>query len=1141
MVLVFIDKPTDARLKAVCSAIPDILHEIQGSVANHCKNSVALYKVHRDAQRHVMKGHRSKPDRVGQRVFCDAFLIAFSRTLKVTAEQKCAADNVLKFLVTYIKYLKKQDENGIENVNPEDEDQACLTERRPIEPRFTKSVLAFLMDGFEAKDKSVRFRVVHTLSELLHSKVTLGDDDLRARLERTLLRDSDSQIRARAGLCLALLYSLDGCVREGVQETLEELYEVMQFDDKPEVRKAILCNLPVDRTTLDHILPHLRDREQTIRKAIYTQVLTPQVSPKDGSPAYCHPSSIKPSQRLAALAGLDDREDGVQKAAEEFIDAWLNAPEPENGQEAAQYDALERLVCLLKFFRVQKREEKELRLVCLMVKTVLKNNSDICDNIGFQDLAYWREDAVPEEALLIRSVAQYFLDAKRDNKLDGRLEEMLPTVAEMAQIIAVRCGVLLQAAEQDDKLSARFILIQLLELAVHLDYSDYVGTNVMRQCMKTMIVHPKLPEELFDPCLDVLVALVQSESDFIQTVVELVHDILDASESDEESVETQDPESSAPQDPDSSAGSADDKAKRRLRCLRLCRTMLERVEMPVERYSLLKAIIEDLIYPVVKTTESSLAEGTDHKAPEDSASAALYEVGVRSLCLASLVCESLAPVVFDRATRTICDDKVPLEVKLIYLQAIFDLVVKYKHLLDSDGKGILVKMNKSQQLEVTITMRFTPHSPVYVVLEEKISVNTHEGRHPETLATICQGLAKLLHGGILDSPDALRELYKTLILPETAGNHALRQCLDHFFEEYSTSHPKNQMRMQEIFKSVFVDLVQRRKEDDPVTLPILCNKFVHYTSYLNLKRNVSNDPEAQFRLIESMLIIILKEPSLQKGHRKDLFRSLSDNWSAPSNLPEFNSDDSFATSSTILVFGIKFLIDKVKACRPPRDSHPSKWFGLFETAFTTRYQTLLEPMSDDEFRELEQLERIFEEVKDIFPDDEDVVAEPRTRGQKRRSLNSMAKGNDCEDVKPVIHEINPPKRRRVSTTTDKDEDDEIQIIDPPPRAGGNADDPIVISSDEEDDEPTRQVPRRRLPTPPRSPKVKQEVLDGEEARLDQSMSRLLSPARGDGAEVDDEGETSWDSIMDTTRGPDDSDEEEEEEKIQQSLLDVGED
>ncbi|EAU89338.2 hypothetical protein CC1G_03603 [Coprinopsis cinerea okayama7 len=1076
MVLVFIDKPTDARLKAVCSAIPDILHEIQGSVANHCKNSVALYKVHRDAQRHVMKGHRSKPDRVGQRVFCDAFLIAFSRTLKVTAEQKCAADNVLKFLVTYIKYLKKQDENGIENVNPEDEDQACLTERRPIEPRFTKSVLAFLMDGFEAKDKSVRFRVVHTLSELLHSKVTLGDDDLRARLERTLLRDSDSQIRARAGSCLALLCSLDGCVREGVQETLEELYEVMQFDDKPEVRKAILCNLPVDRTTLDHILPHLRDREQTIRKAIYTQVLTPQVSPKDGSPAYCHPSSIKPSQRLAALAGLDDREDGVQKAAEEFIDAWLNAPEPENGQEAAQYDALERLVCLLKFFRVQKREEKELRLVCLMVKTVLKNNSDICDNIGFQDLAYWREDAVPEEALLIRSVAQYFLDAKRDNKLDGRLEEMLPTVAEMAQIIAVRCGVLLQAAEQDDELSARFILIQLLELAVHLDYSDYVGTNVMRQCM----IQPKLPEELFDPCLDVLVALVQSESDFIQTVVELVHDILDASESDEEPVETQDLES-APQDPDSSAGSADDKAKRRLRCLRLCRTMLERVEMPVERYSLLKAIIEDLIYPVVKTTESSPAEGTDHKAPEDSTSAALYEVGVRSLCLASLVCESLAPVVFDRATRTICDDEVSLEVKLIYLQAIFDLVVKYKHLLDSDGKGILVKMNKSQQLEVTITMRFTPHSPVYVVLEEKISVNTHEGRHPETLATICQGLAKLLHSGILDSPDALRELYKTLILPETAGNHALRQCLDHFFEEYSTSHPKNQMRMQEIFKSVFVDLVQRRKEDDPVTLPILCNKFVHYTSYLNLKRNVSNDPEAQFRLIESMLIIILKEPSLQKGHRKDLFRSLSDNWSAPSNLPKFNSDDSFATSSTILVFGIKILIDKVKACRPPRDSHPSKWFGLFETAFTTRYQTLLEPMSDDEFRELEQLERIFEEVKDIFPDDEDVVAEPRTRGQKRRSLNFMAKGNDCENIKPVIHEINPPKRRRVSTTTDEDDD---------------------------------------------------------EARLDQCMSRLLSPAMGDGAEADDEGETSWDSILDTTRGPDDSDEEEE---IQQSLLDVGED
>jgi condensin complex subunit 3 len=160
-------------------AIPRIFDQVQGSTANHQKNFVALHKVHLQAAKQVEPINNGKSVKlVGERAFEDAALDALTRVLPVK-KGVAVADRVVKFMGGYVKFAnEKAGERracfrgfsfycslvlAVDGDQPEDEDE----DEETTAARFVNRLLKHLLRGFSAKDKSVRFRCVGLVAEMV--------------------------------------------------------------------------------------------------------------------------------------------------------------------------------------------------------------------------------------------------------------------------------------------------------------------------------------------------------------------------------------------------------------------------------------------------------------------------------------------------------------------------------------------------------------------------------------------------------------------------------------------------------------------------------------------------------------------------------------------------------------------------------------------------------------------------------------------------------------------------------------------------------------------------------------------------------------------------------------------------------------
>jgi len=140
-------------------AVSHIFEQAQLSTTNHSKNYVALQKIHREcAKRKEVVNNGRDFKLTGERQFRDMFQNMYVRILQVK-KGVASAENVIKFIGGYIKFinerLTKDDENGDSSAEEDDDDTP--------ESRFTIYVVKFLLEGFHAKDKIIRFRVLQTM------------------------------------------------------------------------------------------------------------------------------------------------------------------------------------------------------------------------------------------------------------------------------------------------------------------------------------------------------------------------------------------------------------------------------------------------------------------------------------------------------------------------------------------------------------------------------------------------------------------------------------------------------------------------------------------------------------------------------------------------------------------------------------------------------------------------------------------------------------------------------------------------------------------------------------------------------------------------------------------------------------------
>ncbi|KAK7023043.1 nuclear condensing complex subunit [Favolaschia claudopus] len=774
-----------------------IFEQAQTSLANHRKNCVALYKLHVSA---ADKKSKKKSDSGDQTAFIGIFLDMVSRVVAVK-KGPATVDRVIKFIAQYVRFVnekaledkaKRQPQvptNSISSGSADEDDTVASV--------FVSTILEWLVQGFVAKNKNVRYETVHLVAEMISFLGEIDEDSYLSLRESLIERstcDKESTIRAQAVSALARLIGSEDPseLQDGEKSILDVLLDVMNSDPAPEVRRAALLHVPLTAVTLPSVLTRTRDVDAVTRKLVYASVLTPRLE---------HPRHLSVAQREQLVqTGLGDREPAVRLAASKMVAAWfelvLADPVEELPWTGDDGGIMAGLIAFLTLFDVVGPGEA---VAVDALLSLAGSRADVFDVFVFSE-DYWR-NLTPESAVLARAFLERSLADKREDRLESA---SLPVVTAFAFHIQEAYNQLLAALDDaevarslndnpDDELpedieeelaKREVILGELLRMAVKLDYMDEIGRRKVYTVTRDMLAHPQLPPGLIDRCLDVLKEIMPTERELIRVVVEIV---MDLREPEEEEGENNEQEQELTRSDITQSTLRKERSMRRakgrqemtpeeaagadlvdMRCLTLVISMLERVHGNFEDNSTLEGILADLIIPAVRRKEVGIREK-----------------GLVGLGLCCLIAKSIAIKSLQLFLSQI--QNAPEQLKFKILQIVFDLMVMYDRQLwgrEEDGQAILTFLVDTLDVE---------ESPV-------------------VQAVLCVGLAKLLLAGLAQDPKIIKSLLLAYVSPFTANNAELRQCLSYFFSVYCYSSADNQSRLRTIFMSAFDEVTRMHDE-----------------------------------------------------------------------------------------------------------------------------------------------------------------------------------------------------------------------------------------------------------------------------------------------------------------------------------------
>ncbi|KAA1474990.1 ARM repeat-containing protein [Dentipellis sp. KUC8613] len=974
-------RTTAPPMEVMATAIPKAFDQAQSSMATHQKNFIALHKVHAEVATITEEVH-SGMKLVGERAFEDGFIEMINRVL-VIKKGTTVADRIVKFVGGYIKFLNaKVAEERAKQEEDEDEQEETTASR------FTARLLKHFLKGFEAKDKNVRYRVVHFAAEMMSH---LGEVEeatyelLRAALMERV-RDKEPTVRVQAVIALSKLCGTENPddIEEGEPTALEVLEGILAYDPTADVRRAVLLNMPVSPTTLTALLARTRDIDTTVRKLTYSVLENNITIPgTEDAVGVTHPRALTIAQReLIVRNGLGDREPAVRAAAGKLVSAWVDAISAHKGS------VLEDLIAFLQTFDLAESQLAEDALLSVFV-----TRPEYFDGLEFED-AFWTE-LTPERAFLVR----VFVDYCVTNKDNTRLENVLPVVTALAfriqsayndleeQLEADEQDRMLRGADEEDqdaskeeeRMGREFVISEMLKLAVNLDYADEIGRRKMFQLIRVMVAQESLPENLVARCLDVLRVLSPNERELIRIVVEVVHELRDPAETEEDAENLrEDPEITA-DDGETTFGetprpgriarplaepkrpedmSPEEQARADLidvRCLDLCIGMLERVNGTFEENSTLEGILGELVVPAVKRKE-----------------VVLREKGLVTLGLCCLIARNMARNSLQLFLSQV--QTAPENLKVRVLQVVFDVLMVH----DAD---FLAKDSPQAERMVEFLLN---------VLSQEDSDRVQ--------ALIAMGFAKLMLSGMITDERVLTSLVLVYLSPDTVDNQELRQCLSYFFPVYCYSSPANQRRMQGIFLPIFDQLsgVYKELEDDHemVSPAQVSGMFVDWTDPQKLIElpGLVVDEDIHVDMAADIVKAMFNQ-DMEKDDKKVLCQVLTKLY-----IPPEMDDDKIRR--------LKLLMQTLLARRPIRDTAANNAFAKFDKSISQKFEKQLEAFNEDEFRELESLKDLFEFLDDIMPEEDEEDEAPKKRGRKRRSdsvvtsTTSSTAGDDDAPVTP---------------------------------------------------------------------------------------------------------------------------------------------
>jgi condensin complex subunit 3 len=722
-------------------------------------------------------------------------------------KSESVGEKSIKFTGLFLQHASAKDNELLGEI---DQDASVMPETPST--RLTAQLLEAILPLLTAKDKVVRFRSTQLISHIINSLDAI-DDDLFQKLRHGLLkriRDKEAMVRSQAVLGLGRLAGnqTEGCTNSDDSDDddtglLEKLLEVLQNDPNADVRRSLLVNLPILPETLSVLLERARDQDAATRRAVYSRLL-----PALGDFRHL---SVKMREKLLRW-GIRDRDENVRKAAsrlfrERWIEDCAGAPIQEDGVPAEpappNFDGL--LELLERIDVINTGVENGVALEAM--KGFWEGRPDYRETVEFND-HFW-ETLSAESVFMARSFND-FCRLEGDGKYLNLLEEKLPEVTKLAFFLERYLHVLTAAVkrvaeaddedEEEDTVEQEFIVEQLLQIALTLDYSDEVGRRKMFTLLRQAISIPDLPDEVTKLAVETLQSICSpdaaGEREFISIVLESVADVHDTIVDDPPADDAEDSFHSARSEvsgqstptkgskrggsPELTEEEAREKAVREIvvnmKCLHIVQCMLTHVASNLQDNTDLVAMLNNLVVPAVRS----------HEAP-------VRERGLVCLGLCALQDRSLAEENLGLFMHFFTKGHTALQITALHI--LTDILNVHGAQLLSSTPGLL-----------------------------KIYVKAVKGggKSPEVQAAATVAASKLLLGRVVSEEEACQDLLKSLVVayfdPSSASNQTVRQALNYFLPVFCFSREENQNLMRSIALDAIHALFNVREslEDDDV-------------------------------------------------------------------------------------------------------------------------------------------------------------------------------------------------------------------------------------------------------------------------------------------------------------------------------------
>ncbi|KAI8066111.1 nuclear condensing complex subunit [Thamnidium elegans] len=685
-----------------------------------------------------------------------------------------------------------EEEEEDEEEENEDEDDSMdddEDDEETISSRFVGSLLRHLLKGFTAKGIFVRTRCCQIIALSISSMGEIDEDlyqDLRTALFDRII-DKEASVRIQAATTLCRLQSADA--------------DVDPTDGKTILQKLMWC---------------LQNDPSSDVDAINRRVV------------YLKPLSDMPDFRMLSLEernqilkwGLNDRNPLVKKAVSKMLsEKWIS-------------HANNNLIEFLERLDIMKPQVTEIAESVL--DAFFTARMDIVNDISF-DAEFWN-NLTPESAFLAKVLIKFL---QKDHTLDERLDAILPEVTRHAFNLKYYND--LYRSPTQSAQDYEFITTQMLETAMCLDYADEVGRRKMFELLRDILKSCELSEDHLSKIVRIFRLISLNERDFTRTIIEIIFDIQEQLNNPDELTETPAKKSRLEDSFASSLEISDpvtdmtdptdiDSLVIRLRCLSICKRMLENSQESLTENSNLYGLLNDLIVPAVQNSD-----------------VVLREEGLHCLGLCCTLDKTLAQHNVALFIQCIKNGHEGILKKAIVV--LFDLMMTY---------GV---QNLTVQIESSDEIR--------EVFEFCIDHDTLEIQ-----AITTEGLAKLMLAKRFQDDEILRLMILLYFFPVTdQDNNKVQQCLTYFFPAYSYSSADHQTSLSNVTILALEELCNTYsdlKSDEIMVNPMqISDMLADWTDPRKLAKLHLNDvtiddeikPNVHGRLAIEALNIIYNEPA----------------------------------------------------------------------------------------------------------------------------------------------------------------------------------------------------------------------------------------------------------------------------------------